>query len=165
MKMLVRIREALAADRSAVERMLRDCAAFNAEEVRVALELFDEGPSGGYALLVAEADDAVRGYVCVGQAPLTESTWYVYWICVHPSAQRRGVGQALQHEAEELVRRQGGERLVLETSGRADYHRSRQFYESAGYRSVGRIDDFYRRGDDAIIYVKYLGPESDHGAL
>jgi ribosomal protein S18 acetylase RimI-like enzyme len=150
------IREARGVDRPAVDKMLKDCSAFNAEEIRVALELFDEGASAGYSLLVAEADAAVRGYICVGQAPLTESTWYVYWICVHPAAQRRGVGQALQRDAEDRVRRKGGERLVLETSGRADYHRARQFYERAGYRKVGRIDDFYRRGDDAVIYVKYL---------
>jgi ribosomal protein S18 acetylase RimI-like enzyme len=150
------IREARPADRGAIRDMLTECAAFSVEEVRVALELFDEGPTGGYAFLVAEVDAAVEGYICVGQAPLTETSWYVYWICVHPRAQRRGVADSLHREAETLVRAHGGRCMVLETSGRADYDGARRFYEHAGYEKVGRIADFYRKGDDGIIYVKYV---------
>jgi ribosomal protein S18 acetylase RimI-like enzyme len=51
----------------------------------------------------------------------------------------------------------GGERLVLETSGRPDYERSRRFYERAGFTVQGRIPDFYKPGDDCLIYCKILG--------
>jgi ribosomal protein S18 acetylase RimI-like enzyme len=98
----------------------------------------------------------VRGYVCLGRTPLTVSTWHLYWICVHPAAQGRGVGRALQSHAEGFVRAEGGERLVLETSGRTDYGRARGFYRRAGYQEVGRIKDFYRRGDDCVLFCKPL---------
>ena len=150
------VRPSCADDRAAVEQALRCCAAFNAEEVAVALELFDEGASNSGAYTLFTADDAgqVAGYVCLGRAPLTESTWYLYWVCVHPHWQGRGIGRALQHHAEAFISARGGRRLVLETSARPDYHRARAFYERLDYRQAGRIADFYRLGDDCLIYVK-----------
>jgi ribosomal protein S18 acetylase RimI-like enzyme len=143
-------------DRAAIAHALQLCAAFNAEEVAVALELFDEGVSNpaSYTLFTAEEDGRVAGYVCLGRAPLTESTWYVYWLCVHPHLQGRGIGRALQQHGEAFVIGLGGRRMVLETSGRPDYHRARTFYQRLGYQQTGRIADFYRPGDDCLIYVK-----------
>jgi ribosomal protein S18 acetylase RimI-like enzyme len=141
-------------DREAVQEALDACGAFSEEEVGVALELFDAGLAGDYVLFGAERGGRLEGYVCLGKASLTAASWYLYWMCVHPAAQRLGVGQALQRWAEAFVRSQGGERIVLETSGRSDYGRTRRFYERAGYRTVGRIPDFYRPGDDCLIYSK-----------
>ena len=143
-------------DRSAIAEALRACGAFNDDEVKVALELFDDGvqDESSYSLFTAEHDGRVAGYLCVGKAPLTQSTWYLYWLCVHPAVQRYGLGRALQRYCEAVVRTRGGSRLVLETSGRPDYHRARQFYERNGYQPVGRIADFYKPGDDCLIYVK-----------
>lgn len=154
------VRELRAADRVAAHEALRACGAFTDEEIEVALEVLDVGVAGGldgdYSLFAAEVEGKMRGYVCVGQTPLTKSTWHLYWICVHPSAQGRGVGQSLQARAEEFVRSRGGKRIVLETSGRADYARARHFYRGAGYTEVGRIQDYYKAGDDCVIYCKTL---------
>lgn len=155
-RMGILVRELGREDRVAVEDALTRCAAFNDEEIRVALELFDAGVLGEYTLLGAETQAGIKGYICLGRAALTQSTWYIYWICVHPSAQRTGLGHALQREAEAFVRSQDGQRLVLETSGRPDYARARSFYEKAGYTKVGHIPDFYRPGDDCVIYSKVL---------
>jgi len=144
-------------DRFAVREMLTRCGAFTDEEVRVALEMFDAGLTGDYSLLGIDADGALRAYACFGKATLTERSWYLYWICVDPAAQATGVGRALQSAVEDRVRELGGERLVLETSGRPDYTRARTFYERAGFTVHGRIPDFYKQGDDCLIYGKMLG--------
>ena len=85
-------------------------------------EVIDDGLRGGvdgdYPLLRRSSMEMCRPTSCVGKTPLTRGTWHEYWICVHPEAQRKGVGQALQAHAENFVRSRGGERLVLETSGR-----------------------------------------------
>jgi len=154
------IRELVPEDRKAVEEALSQCAAFNDEEIRIALELFDAGILGEYCLLGAETGAGMQGYICLGKASLTQSTWYIYWLCVHPLAQGNGLGRALQRAGEEFVRSQNGQRLVLETSGRADYGRARRFYESAGYARVGHIPDFYRPGDDCVIYSKVVNDSS-----
>lgn len=151
------VRPSRADDRAAVDAMLRACAAFTAEEVGVALDLFDEGVrESSYTLFSADEGGRVVGYVCLGRTPLTESTWYVYWLCVDPAVERRGIGRTLQEHAEVFVRTVGGHRMVLETSGRPDYHRARAFYQRLGYRLTGRIADFYRPGDDCLIYVKAI---------
>ena len=141
------------ADRDAVAAMLTDCGAFSDEEVRVALGMVD---SGDYILFVVESDGIVSAYACIGPTPLTRSTWHLYWICVHPRAQRRGIGTALQNHVESFVRTESGERLVVETSGRPDYEDTRRFYDHRGYRQAGRIPDYYKPGDDCVFYFKVL---------
>jgi ribosomal protein S18 acetylase RimI-like enzyme len=150
-----------AVDREAVQEALGACGAFSQEEIGVALELFDAGLAGDYVLFGAERGGRLQGYICLGKASLTAASWYLYWMCVHPDAQRLGLGRALQLRAEAFVRSQGGERIVLETSGRSDYGPARRFYEKAGYLPVGCIPDFYRPGDDCLIYFKTRDRFSD----
>jgi len=155
------IRELVSQDLDAVREMLKDCGAFSSEEVSVALELLNAGLSSGlegdYPLLAAELDGRVSGYACIGRTPMTQSTWHLYWLCVHPHAQRRGVARTLQAYMEKFIAMRGGERIVAETGGRADYEPARRFYEGAGYRSAGRIGDYYKLGDDCVFYCKVLG--------
>jgi ribosomal protein S18 acetylase RimI-like enzyme len=150
------VRDLASTDREPIADLLEQSGAFSAEEIAVALEMVDAGLTGEYTALVAAVGASVRGYICVGPTPLTRSTWHMYWLCVHPIAQRIGVGQALERRASDLIRRAGGERVVVETSGRPDYQRSRRFYERAGYRVAGRIADYYKTGDDCVFYCRVL---------
>ena len=152
----MRVRALVAEDRTAVAEALVASAAFSADEVRVALEMADAGLAGDYLLPSIESEGAVRAYACIGHATLTAASWYVYWFCVHPAWQGRGYGRALNAHIEEQVSAAGGERLVVETSGRDDYARARRFYERSGYALAGRIADFYKTGDDCLIYCKAL---------
>jgi GNAT superfamily N-acetyltransferase len=129
------IRPLLPADRSAVREALCACEAFSEEEVAAALDLFNdpEFPHFGAAI-----DDVIRGYVCI------------------VVAQRRGIGRALEEHAVRFAREHGGERVVIETSGRADYQGTRAFYEQAGYQQAGRIPDYYKSGDDCVYYYKRI---------
>lgn len=125
----------------------------------MALEVFDSGIVSGfdeYPHFGADVGGRLAGYVCVGRTPLTKTTWHLYWICVHPDSRRAGLGRALAAHAENFARDRGGRRLVLETSGRADYTPSRRFYEAFGFEPRGRIPDFYREGDDCLIYCKTI---------
>lgn len=150
------VRPPVAADRAALLDALERCGAFSAVEVEIAIGMIDEALAGDYTAVGVEVDGVLRGYTLVGRATLTERSWYLYWICVHPAFERRGLAQALQHAAEALVRAGGGDKIVLETSGRPGYARSRAFYDRAGFAETGRIRDFYAAGDDCIIYCKRL---------
>jgi ribosomal protein S18 acetylase RimI-like enzyme len=156
------VRDLVAGDCAAVREALEDCGVFSQEEVRVAMEMVASGLEGGYSLPAIEIDGKVRGYACIGKAPLTVAAWYIYWICVHPSRQGTGIGRRLQARIEQVVRQAGGDRLVLETSGRADYEPTRRFYRCAGFTEAGRIPDFYKPGDDCVVYYKMLGGTADH---
>jgi ribosomal protein S18 acetylase RimI-like enzyme len=140
-----------------VEPALRACGnVFSEEEIAVALEMAGEALRGEYTILAAEIDSEFAGYCLSGPTPLTQSTWHLYWMCVLPRFQRRGIGRALQTNLESIVRASGGRRLVLETAGRADYDKARSFYRSVGYAECGRIVDYYSSGDDCFFYCKVL---------
>lgn len=158
------IRALTSADRIRIAEMLQLCRAFNEEEIRVALELFDEGVAhsspDGYVLFGAEQGGKLQGYICIGRVPLTASSWDIYWICTHPAAQRSGAGRALVAHAENYVIHHGGRRLVAQTSGRPDYAPAHKFYAAVGYAIVGRIPDYFQDGDDGVIFCKSLETEA-----
>ena len=151
-----KIRAMRATDREDVAEALVECGAFTDEEVRVALEMVDAGLEGDYSLPSVEVAGRVSAYACIGKAPLTAASWYIYWICVHPAVQGAGIGRLLEAYIEEFVRAAGGDRLVVETSSMPAYERARRFYERAGFSLTGRIPDFYKPHDDCIVLFKKL---------
>jgi ribosomal protein S18 acetylase RimI-like enzyme len=148
------IREMRADDHDDIHETLTACGVFNEEEIRVALVM--AAAADEYALFCAEIDRRVRGYVCIGRTPLTLSTWYLYWTCVHPQVQGTGVASALHGHLEQFIRAHGGERIVVETSSRAEYARAHRFYANAGYQPAGRIEHFFKQGDHCVILCKPL---------
>ena len=156
------IRPLVAADRSGVFRILENAGNFTPEEVATALELIDEwlelGEHSGYLTYVLEARNEdgseVLGYVTFGPTPLTESTYDLYWIAVDKSKHRGGVGKRLLKFAEEEIGRRGGQMLLVETSSQETYGGTVQFYEKTEYVLVGKIKDYYKPGDDKLIFVK-----------
>lgn len=158
------IRPMVAADRSGVFRILETAGNFTPEEIATALELIDEwlelGEHSGYLTYVLESrgeeSAEVLGYVSFGPTPLTESTYDLYWIAVDKSMHRGGVGKKLMKFTEEETVRRGGKMLLIETSSQETYGGTIQFYERAGYELVGKIPEYYKPGDDKLIFAKRL---------
>ncbi|MBI3037439.1 GNAT family N-acetyltransferase [bacterium] len=73
-----------------------------------------------------------------------------------PSLQREGTGKILMEWVESQVLAQKGRIIVVETSGRDLYKPTRSFYLKIGYHEEARIRDFYRPGDDRVIFTKIL---------
>jgi len=154
----------VAADRSGVFRILENAGNFTPEEVGTALELIDEwlelGEHSGYLTYVMESitegESEVLGYACFGPTPLTESTYDLYWIAVDKSKHRGGVGKKLLKFAEDEIARRGGQLLLVETSSQETYGGTIQFYEKTGYELVGKIKEYYKPGDDKLIFLKRL---------
>jgi D-alanine-D-alanine ligase len=151
------LRTLTAADRCRIEEISRAVGLFRADEIAVALEVFDAEVAGSpdYIALGAEHDGRLAGWICWGPTPCTLGTFDLYWMAVDPALHGAGVGTALLHAME--ARLAGVARLVVvETAGRPDYAPTRAFYEARGYRAVSRIPDFYAPGDDQVVYVKSL---------
>jgi len=156
------IRPAGAADRGAVEAITRASGLFRADEVLVALEVFDAAAAGdpSYTAFVAGDAGRVDGWICWGATPCTIGTWDMYWLAVDPARHGAGIGSRLVAEME---RRLAGlaRLIVVETAGRPEYAGTRAFYEARGYRRVATIPDFYAPGDDQVVYVKSFNPGHD----
>jgi ribosomal protein S18 acetylase RimI-like enzyme len=98
----------------------------------------------------------VVGYICWGDTPLTVGTWDIYWVAVDRNEQGKGIGAQLMSVAEKSILKSGGRLAVVETSGKPEYNKTRQFYLKIGYPEEARIKDFYNIGDDKVIMVKRL---------
>lgn len=157
---MTRIRPTVRADALAILRIARSEPLFSREDREVVEELlleFLDDPHGDYIFLSAVADGELAGFACYGPTPLTRGTYDLYWICVHRSRRREGHGLALLRSVIRRIRRRGGRLIVLDTSGTSGFGSTRAFYEKAGFRPTARIPDFYRRGDDLVIYAYTLG--------
>jgi len=157
------IRSLAPGDRAGIERIVRSTGNFSEAEVAVALELVDaalaRGDESGYFFSIIAEGEAVRGYACYGQTPMTIGTWDLYWIAVEKSCQGKGYGRRLLRDAEEDVRRRGGRLLLIETSSQESYGGTRRFYDRAGYVLAATIPGFYKPGDDKLVFLKYLRGE------
>src|SRR5215210_7943021 len=125
-----------AGDREAVVKILERAGNFSEQEQKIALELIDDwlkaGEASDYMCWVLTDAGGIRGYVCIGPAPLTDGTFDLYWIVVDPSAQGLGYGQALIELAEDESRARGGRLLLIETASHDAYASTIRFYERAG---------------------------------
>lgn len=147
-------------DPAAIEDLVRATGFFSAEEMRIARELADDGfsagASGHYQFLLAEARGFLAGYACFGRIPCTRAAWDLYWIAVAPGAQRRGVGRNLLARVEAAIMGAGGERIYADTSSRAQYAPTRDFYLASGFREAAHFPDFYGPGDGKTVFAKVL---------
>lgn len=103
-----------------------------------------------------EEPGKLLGFACYGQRPLTEGTYDLYWIGVDQHQQGRGIGTALLNAVEAELRDRHARLLIAETEGKASFDSTRRFYLSAGYTLEARIRDFYRRGEDLVMFTKRL---------
>ncbi len=147
-------------DRLHIEEMVRATGFFSEGEVEIALELFDafftQGTKSGYHFLISEEKGKPTGFSTFGPIPGTQSSFDLYWVVVHPSYQRKGIGALLLQETEKYICKLGGTRVYAETSGRPQYNPTRTFYESNGYGLEARMKDYYSFADDLMIYLKIL---------
>lgn len=172
---MVVIRKLQPEDRATVYEILQQTDMFTMAEVNVAMELIDtylfNKEQKDYLVYAAVGDNGqVVGYVCFGPTPATEGTFDLYWIAVAPTMQNQGIGKQLLEFVEEYVRSQNGRLIIIETSSQRKYLPTQQFYLRNNYTVEARIKDFYRPGDDRLIFAKRLnalpeGGRTPHGKL
>lgn len=158
--MQVKIRPMVGDDRTEIVKILHATPEFTPSEVEVATELIDlylqHGTDSDYHILVAEADSKPVGYICYGPTPLTEGTWDIYWIAVAADRQNIGIGRKLLTAAEVKIKKMDGRLILIETSSKNEYEKTRSFYRSCSYEQVTRVPDFYAPGDDRLVFQKRL---------
>jgi ribosomal protein S18 acetylase RimI-like enzyme len=100
----------------------------------------------------------IIGMAYVAPERMTEGTWNLLLIAIHPQHQKKGHGQALLRHVEQLLAQQEGARVLLvETSGTDDFEYVRSFYRHrCGYDEEARIREFYAAGVDKVIFRKAL---------
>lgn len=146
------------ADVEPIRQMVIGTGMFTAPEVDIAVELATEriakGRASGYEFIFAEDRGKLIGYACYGPTPGTDHTFDLYWIVVSAEAQGRGIGRALLERSEKAIAALGGRAVYVDTSSIEKYGPTRAFYRHTGFRKVAEFKDFYREGDDKLVYAK-----------
>jgi len=153
------IREINNNDREQLLKLIEAVDEFNQEEKKVAIELIDDALSNSgstYKIFVYENSELIEGYYCIGKRALTGGVHDLYWIAVKRDCQSKGIGKQLIDHAEDYVESNNGNWLLIETSSKDNYMKTRNFYIRNFYSKVAEIKDFYSEGDNLIIFGKYL---------
>lgn len=146
-------------DLDAVKTFIVDAAVFKDYEVQDVLksmEHYARYPDSDELLTyVYVIDNEVIGFISFGLG-LGQKTYEVYWICVSPMHQGKGVGSSLLKYAEEYVQKSRGRIIFIETSSKKEYERARLLYERMGYSMSAVVRDYFDDGDDKIVYSKTI---------
>ena len=122
------------------------------EAARATLAGEFDGTSSG---LIAEDGGHILGFVVYAAEGTFVHSGYVRTVAVAPETRHRGVGRRLMDAAEAEIFSHGPNVFLLVSAWNAAAQR---FYEIRGYRRVGEIADYIRRGITEVLYRKTLGP-------
>jgi ribosomal protein S18 acetylase RimI-like enzyme len=105
---------------------------------------------------LTDYDNEPVGIAYIAPERMTEGTWNLYLIAVHPDRQKQGRGKALLLHVEQMLMERGERILLVETAGTDDFEYVREFYRQNGYEQEARIREFYTAGIDKIVFRKAL---------
>lgn len=151
------IRPSTPTDRPALKALIDAVDLFPSEMLDEMMADYFTNPDSSDCWLTDDHNDPV-GVAYFAPERLTEGTWNLYLIAIHPDRQGQGRGAALLRYVEHQLRERGERILLIETSGLPDFEYQRTFYRGCGYEEEARIRDFYQAGEDKVIFRKALGP-------
>ncbi|TAD96343.1 MAG: GNAT family N-acetyltransferase [Bacteroidetes bacterium] len=106
--------------------------------------------------LTTEFNDIPIAVAYCAPEKLTEGTYNLYLIAIHKNHQGKGIGTAIMNNVENLLKTKNVRVLLVETSGLAEFELTRKFYDQCNYHREALIRDFYREGEDKIVFWKKL---------
>lgn len=143
-----------------VREILAESHFFNQEEIEMGASLVQErikvGDTCSYKFVFLENEFGVVGYTCYGFIDGTESSYDLYWIAVAQNFKRHGYGSILLQETENKIKSQNGHNIYIETSSTPLYKPTRAFYKKSEYKKEATLNDFYKLGDNKVIYSKTI---------
>lgn len=153
------IRYAKPADREAMLELALATGLFKSDEISQlssTLEAYDYPDAVDDETWLVDDERGVKGLAYLAPERMTQGTWNLYLIAVHPDHQKSGRGASILRRVERLLIERDQRVLLVETMGIAEFDFVRSFYQKMGFVQEARIRDFYDRGQDKIVYWKPL---------
>lgn len=146
------IRPAHAGDVPAMGGIAEACGLFPSDMLTEMIAPFLANAADQWLIFAAEGPVA---FAFARPEELTDRTWNLLAIGVHPAHQGRGIGRSLLKAAEAAL--PGARMILIETTQLPEQDAARALYIKAGYEEAGRVRDFFADGEDKVIFRKHLG--------
>ena len=146
-------------DKTALIALVEATGLFQPHETELLNQMLSDyfaSPTDSKEFWLTDDDNGLVGVAYVAPERMTEGTWNLYLIAVHPDRQRQGRGAALLAQVEQILMERGERLLLVETSAIESFEYVRSFYSKSGYDEEARIRDFYTAGVDKIVFRKAL---------
>ena len=146
-------------DKTALIALVEAMGLFQSHETELLSQMLSDyfnGPTDSKEFWLTDDDNGLVGVAYAAPERMTEGTWNLYLIAVHPDRQRQGRGAALLAQVEHILMERGERLLLVETSATESFEYVRSFYSKSGYDEEARIRDFYTAGVDKIVFRKAL---------
>ncbi|MEZ4777579.1 MAG: GNAT family N-acetyltransferase [Bacteroidia bacterium] len=75
---------------------------------------------------------------------------------VSQDTQRKGIASQMMNYIEQQLKQKDGRLLIVETSSDDAQIGARNFYKKIGYTQAAVIKDFWKDGEDKIVFLKKL---------
>lgn len=130
------------ADLATLGKVLDQTELFPSEMLPDMIGGFLDGSDTDAVWLTHQGPDGADGFCFATPEQMTDGTWNMLAIAVHPDAQGQGAGRAITGALESNLRQRGARILIADTSGTDDFAATGAFYAAAGYTQESRIRDF-----------------------
>ena len=155
-KMNGNIRQVVKSDISGLEKVVDSSELFPSEYLNeMTSEYFNNPDSQDIWFTYIENNKQVAIGYCV-QEKLTDGTYNLLAIGVSQENQRNGVASKMMNYIEKQLLEKDGRILIVETSSDEAQIGARSFYKKIGYTQVAIIKDFWKDGEDKVVFWKKL---------
>ena len=149
------IRRTIESDHAALIELAHASGLFEAEQTELLADMLSSSAEDD--IWFTDDDGAAPvGVAYMAPEKMTNGTWNLYWIAVHPDRQRQGRGKAMLSHVQQWLLDRGERVLLVETAGTDDFDYVRKFYADNGFENEARIRDFYDAGVDKVVFRKSI---------
>jgi ribosomal protein S18 acetylase RimI-like enzyme len=150
----ISVRDAKLADVPAMKLIIDSTALFPSAMLDDMTAPFFGGNRGDEIWLILERMGLPVGLAYCAPERMTEGTNNLLLIAVDKPSRGSGYGTVLLTALERRLKERGGRVLLVETSGLPEFEATRRFYDKNGYVQEARIRDFYKAGEDKVVFWK-----------
>jgi uncharacterized glyoxalase superfamily protein PhnB/ribosomal protein S18 acetylase RimI-like enzyme len=157
---LFSIRPVAPADTPSLVALSASSGLFKEEELGAIQKMLDDyhGAKVGndHKILTYDEGGTLLGIAYYCPKEFADRVWELLMIGVDAARHREGIGSRMLLAVEEAVKTANGRLLLIETSDKSSFHRTRQFYRKHGYSEVSSIPDYFTDGDGKASFVKRM---------
>lgn len=150
------IRKVIKTDLAALQVVIDTSGLFPSNLLENMMTDFFINPSSEDIWLTKEMNTVPMALCYCAPERLTSGTYNLYLIAVHKDYQGKGIGGEMMSYIEKLLGAKGERILLVETSGLPEFELTRKFYDKCHYTREAIIRDFYREGEDKVVFWKKL---------